>query len=353
MLVALITDTHVGGRNDSLVFNDYFQKFYDTVFFPYLKANEIKRIIHLGDVFCRRKFVNFQILSKARDYIFGPLNEFQVDMITGNHDVAMKSHNKINSPDLLLRDYPNITVHHSPQTITIDGTDIAILPWVASGNYDECMQFIKDTPAQILMGHLELKGFQMYVDGKGSDTGFDPIQFSKFEMVCTGHFHHRSTRDNIYYLGAPYEMSWSDYADPKGFHILDTDTRELTFIPNPYRIYHKIHYDDTTMDIPSMINADYSSLEGTFVKLIVHSKTDPLNFERLVSEIEKARPIDLTFVDDTITNAFIEDLVEHVEDTPTLIYDSVNQAVLNQQFNPLVQGMMSSLFHEAISMSRV
>ena len=66
MKIALITDTHFGARNDSEVFNDYFFKFYDNTFFPYLEEHNIKHCIHLGDITDRRKFINFKTLQKFR-----------------------------------------------------------------------------------------------------------------------------------------------------------------------------------------------------------------------------------------------------------------------------------------------
>ena len=42
MKIALITDTHFGARNDSLIFSDYMRDFYTNQFFPYLKENNIK-----------------------------------------------------------------------------------------------------------------------------------------------------------------------------------------------------------------------------------------------------------------------------------------------------------------------
>ena len=60
MKIALLTDTHFGARNDSPAFSKYFFKFYDEVFFPYLKENNITTLIHLGDIVDRRKFINFK-----------------------------------------------------------------------------------------------------------------------------------------------------------------------------------------------------------------------------------------------------------------------------------------------------
>ena len=43
----LITDTHFNARNDNLAFNEYFYKFWEEIFFPYLDKHNIKTVIHL------------------------------------------------------------------------------------------------------------------------------------------------------------------------------------------------------------------------------------------------------------------------------------------------------------------
>ena len=48
MKIALITDTHFGARNDNLAFNDYFYKFWEEEFFPYVDIHDIKTVIHLN-----------------------------------------------------------------------------------------------------------------------------------------------------------------------------------------------------------------------------------------------------------------------------------------------------------------
>ena len=68
MKIALLNDTHFGARNDSLIFDDYFYKFYDNIF-SYLKEHNIKTLIHLGDIVDRRKFINFRIAHNFRNKV--------------------------------------------------------------------------------------------------------------------------------------------------------------------------------------------------------------------------------------------------------------------------------------------
>jgi DNA repair exonuclease SbcCD nuclease subunit len=101
-----------------------------------------------------------------------------------------------------------------------------MMPWICADNYEQCMGAINTTKSTIMFCHTDIVGFQMH-KGQACDEGFDPKQFSKFDLVFSGHFHHRSTIGNITYLGNPYEMTWADFEDPRGFNIFDTDTREL------------------------------------------------------------------------------------------------------------------------------
>ena len=95
MKIALLSDTHFGARNDSKIFDDFFKKFYDEVFFPYLNEHQIKTVFHLGDVFDRRKYVNFHTLQSCKNYFFEPLanNGIEMFVIPGNHDVYYKNTN--------------------------------------------------------------------------------------------------------------------------------------------------------------------------------------------------------------------------------------------------------------------
>lgn len=152
--------------------------------------------------------------------------------------------------------------------------------------------------------------------------------FNKFDVVCSGHFHHKSTRGNIHYLGAPYEMSWSDYDDPRGFHIFDTDTRELTFIQNPYTMFQKWFYDDTKWDTFERINEfNFDSAQGSYVKVIVKNKNNPFWFDTYIDRLEKAGALDIQVVEDNL-NLQLEDdtdIVNEAEDTLTILTKVVDQ----------------------------
>lgn len=342
MKIAIITDTHFGARNDSQHFDAFFKKFYDEVFFPYLQEHQIKTVFHLGDVFDRRKYVNFNTLRSCKNYFFEPLRDLGADMyvIPGNHDTYYKNTNEINSLDLLLREYENIHIIQKCQEMTFNGTDFSFIPWMCPENQDEVLDFIKRHRG-ICLGHFEISGFDMYLGAK-NDGGMDRKLLSKYDMVFTGHFHHRSTDDNVYYLGSPYEMIWSDYDDPRGFHIFDTVTKELTFIENPNRIFHKIYYDDRKATV------DASNFSRSCVKLIVSHKKDYQRFDKLIDALYINEVIELTIHEDfsEFESAALENENINIEDTMTLLSEYVD-SVESAKDKERLKTLLKTLYVEA------
>jgi DNA repair exonuclease SbcCD nuclease subunit len=316
MKIALITDTHWGARNDSLLFYDYMMKFYDNIFFKELKDRHIDTVIHLGDVVDRRKFINFNILHKFKNGFLKKIYDNEIDMhiIIGNHDTYFKNSNKVNAMDSLI-DTNNLLspkIYSSIETVEFDGVDICMCPWINDDNYNEVDNHISGTNADILMGHLEIAGFMMNGGVKCMD-GVDKSKFNKFDIVYSGHFHHKSTDGNITYLGNPYELTWSDYKDNRGFHIFDTETRELEFIQNTYTMFEKIEYYDD-MDI------DYSLYTDKFVKVIVREKLDIYKFDLFIDMLYKNNVADVDIIDDIeIEDRLNENVLSLEDDTISLL----------------------------------
>jgi len=346
--------THTfGARNDATAFHDYFERFYSNIFFPYLEENNITEVIQLGDLFDRRKYINFLTLSRSRSYFFNVLRERNINLgiFVGNHDTFYKNTNEINSPHLLLGEYKNINVYSDYTEVVYDGVPIALLPWVNSSNETSVLESIKNTKAQILFGHLELAGFEMY-RGVFHDHGMSANVFDKFDIVGSGHFHHRSSRGNIHYLGTPYEMTWSDFNDTRGFHIFDTETRELQFIANPYRMFNKIHYDDTDKLQHEIMDVDLDQLRNTFIKIVVHNKNNPYWFDMLVDMLEKTGIADIQIIEDHL-NLNLEDdsdIIDEAEDTLTILRKVVDNIDTKNVTKKDLDLFLTSLYNEAIHM---
>lgn len=351
MKVCILGDTHFGVRNDSDLFHRYFEKFYSEVFFPYLEKNNITTVFQLGDLFDKKKNVNFYTLSRARSYFFNELKRRNINLIVnvGNHDTFYKHSNEISAPKLLLKDYSNITVIDYPQEFYFPDDDkpLFILPWLCKANLSAFEKMAEQTSASIVLGHLELAGFSMY-RGFVTDHGMDPQIFRKFDMVLTGHFHHRSSNGNIHYVGTPYELTWADYDDPKGFHILDIATRELEFIPNPFNMFHKVEYDDAGVSIEEVIDFDVSAYADSYVKVVATNKTNPFIFDAFVKKIEDVAA-DVKVTENALVLLLDDCEVEDMEDTLSLLVKVVEETETNVPKEKL-NDLMLDLFTEASRM---
>ena len=351
MKICLLGDVHFGARNDSIHFHDFFKKFYSQVFFPYLKEHNITTVIQLGDVFDRRKYINFQSLKLCRSYFFEPLAEIGVKchIIIGNHDTYFKNTNEVNSLNLLLNEYSNIEVHETPTSVAFEDYNALLVPWICQDNEKECLDAIDTSTADVIIGHFEIAGFEMY-RGAVCDEGLDMNMFNKHPLVLSGHFHHKSTHKNIQYLGTPYEITWSDYNDQKGFHILDTDTKTLTFVPNPHIMFHKVHYDDETKTMDDVLSLDFDQYKSTIVKIIVRNKNNPAWFDMFVDKLEKAGVYGVQVVDDHFHMDVVndDDIVSEAEDTQTILTKYVRQLdnVVDKQ---KLESLMLSLYQEALT----
>ena len=326
MKIALINDTHWGARNDSPAFIDYFNRFYDEVFFPYLQENNIKTVIHLGDVVDRRKFINHNTAHNFKLKFWNRIDELNLDthVIIGNHDTYYKNTNEINALQNL-NISKNAKVYTSSQTINFDGLDVLFLPWICDTNKEDTLYHIDNTTAQIVMGHLEIKGFEMH-KGHLNEQGLEKDLFKRFEKVLSGHFHKKSDDGHIYYLGCPYQIMWSDYNCPKGFHIFDTQTRELTRIPNPLIMFKKFVYNDKGEDYSKK---DLSEYENTFVKLFISNKTDTDMFDKLLDRFHnEINAYEINVIEDNnsdMSASVREDILEQGEDTLTFLGNYIDQ----------------------------
>ena len=346
MKIALITDQHLDGRKGSLAFWNYFQKFYDEIFFPTLEKEGIRTIIDLGDTFDNRKSMDYNTFNRVDTNYFQRLKDYEVHMILGNHCTYYKDTNKINSPELLLEKYDNINIYSEPKEILLGGKAFLMMPWINSGNKEDCLQKISSSEADIMCGHLECDGFEV-TPGMKFEGGFKLSQFKNFKRVWSGHFHHKSKHGNVQYLGNPYQMFWNDYKDTRGFHIYDTESDKLKFIKNPFEIFDKIIYDDSSVDYNKQ---DVRSYQDKYIKIIVDHKQDYQMFETLVDRLYNLGVHDVKIVETLVDTDDVEDADLETKDTMTLLNEYIDEVEIAVDKTDL-KGLMRTLYIESCNVA--
>lgn len=343
--ICILGDTHFGVQNDSPFFLNYSIDYFNNVFFPYLRENNIKTVIHMGDVFDRRRFINMNTLNKINNNFLKPFydSEFELHCILGNHDVYYKNTNKVNSLNELLN--KNIIhIYEEPTCKNIQGFDVGFVPWITQDNAENCLEFIENKSCNILFGHFEMRSFEMSRGIKNIE-GICPSLFKDYNVVFSGHFHCRQTQENIYYVGTPYQLNFSDINELKGFHIFDLETRNLEFIENKNKIFKEIKYDDQK---ENMLNLSFEQYENCFVKVVVQMKAQPYMFERFMENLNNSNTAGVTVIEESFFELSNEELEDQSQDTLSIINREIDMMEDGLDKNKLKQ-MIHDLYVESLS----
>ena len=342
MKVAIITDQHFGARKNSKLFHDYFLKFYNDIFFPYLEEHGITTVIDMGDTFDSRKGIDFSALSWAKDNYYDRLGIMgvKVHTIVGNHTAYYKNTNEVNAVDLLLREYHNVEVYSKATEVEIDGLPVLFIPWINAENEESTFKLIKSSVCKVAMGHLELQGFRAH-RGIIMDHGHEGELYSEYTKVFSGHYHTRSDDGRIYYLGNPYEMFWNDCGDRRGFTIFDTETLEHFHVDNPYRLFRIIYYEDDNYQ-----TFDTREYENKIVKVIVRKKSDTKKFERFIDKLYASNIADLKVVENFTIQESEEFEAFESEDTLSILNRYIQEAEVDLD-KSIIQKMINDVYQEA------
>lgn len=251
--ILIIGDQHfdVGNGNQSILDNQLL--FYRNQVFPYMKENNIKTIIQLGDLMDNRNKVSVNVLHYLKRDFFDAMKKEGITMYTliGNHDIYHKDTREIHSLELFDELYDNFNVINTVQTLDIFGKKLLIVPWVLQ---DEKYNFEDYLDADYIFGHFETNGVEMVKNITCNSSHAFNMESFKGIKTFSGHFHLRRyyENNNIYYVGTPNQINWSDYNEKKGFHVLDVQTGDLEFIENTVSTKHIkiiLNSEDKSLDI--------------------------------------------------------------------------------------------------------
>jgi len=346
MKLGIITDTHYNFKKANKNFHEYFAKFYNEIFFPRLKKEKIKTVIHMGDAFDNRKGIDYWALEWAKENVYDKFQELGITVynIVGNHDVYYKNTNRINSIDLLLNQYENVIPVSSPLEVSFDGLDTLLLPWICNENQEKVFDLLQNTEAKVIFGHLELNGFSVF-PGQVQKGGMDKTIFDKFDRVYSGHYHTRSDDGKVFYLGNPYQMFWNDYGDDRGFNIFDTETYKITFHKNPFNMFEKVYYEDS--DVSGIEDISFTD---KIVKIIIRKNNNQKQFDKYLNFITNFNPLEVKVVDMMdIDDTSVEYSDTEIEDTMTILNKYIEDSDFEFDKNK-VKSIVGEVYKQALEL---
>ena len=244
---------------------------------------------------------------------------------------------------MLLKEYKNVICYNKVTEVTLGNLKTLFIPWINQENEKETYETIEKTVCPCAMGHLELRGFNAnrYVV---MEHGAESDAYQKFTNVFSGHYHTRSQKGNIRYLGNPYELYWSDVDDARGFHIFDTETLEVTPVNNPFKMFYNIYYEDTPHQL---INT--KEYKDKIVKVVVRKKSDPLQFEKFLDKLYKSNVHELKIVENFDFNGFYdkeEFESDESEDTISILNRYIDEADVSLD-KSIIKNILKEIYIEA------
>lgn len=338
-------------------------EFYEKQFFPYLKKNKIKHILHLGDLVHNRNTIDLWILQEMKIRFFKPLKEMGITFhaICGNHDSYHKNNIEHNFLEENLREFDNVLVYSSIKTLKLGKYTIGMVPWIVDNSEVDLPKNV-----DILCGHFEIMSMKMMTNIFSHD-GYDPTHFKDYKLVFSGHYHTKSSFENIHYVGTQYCLTWNDYNEDKGFTVLK-ENYETEFIPNTVNAkFAKLYYNDGEIRVSGLGgNKQLISREeaitiasANYVKLYSEHYVDQLDFDNFHNSLlavskndSKIEVINTEQVIEDFDLAGAEGSIDDDTSTIELIMNYVNGMTFEQSIDKqFLVTLSQQLFKEALDES--
>ena len=355
-MIPLISDTHFGSKSFSKSVFETQMTFFESQFFPYLIKNKIKDVIHLGDLVHNRNTIDLWILQelKTRFFKWFDDNDIKLHLIVGNHDLYYRSTLDYSFQKENLNEFKNCVIYDENKIIELGKYTIGIIPWICDEE-----KFIPPKSVDILMGHFEMINFHM-MKNIISHSGLDQSIFKDYKYVFSGHYHTKSSNENIYYIGTQYQLTWNDYNEEKGFYVLK-DNYKLEFIPNKVcPSFVKIFYNNgelkqiglSTKEIITEEEA-IKITEQNYVRLYTISCMDQYkldNFHSSLSIVSKNDyKIEIVDLREVIEDYDFSGIEDEAENTIDIIINYINGMTFEESINKdtLIE-MSKTLYREAL-----
>ena len=344
--IIFLGDTHFALRNSNVEHHEHMALFFKD-FFHFIDKTKIRHIVQTGDLFDVRKSINVWAINQFRTMFLDEITRrgIKLYVLVGNHDIYYRESVKINTIREMLTDYqllnPDIlTIVDEPTTIQIADENFLVCPWVCKEKEVIIDDLINSSDAKYCVGHFEFNGFEMQ-KGQTIKTKFDHTQYSKFDLVISGHYHHKSRKDNVLYVGTTYQLTWAYYNDDKGLWVFDSG--KMHFCKNRHTIFNRIEYSEDV--IP-----EESQIKNKYIQVIVKQRPDKKKFNAFLDSLHLMSPYDVK-VREMFSEEMSTEVIQHdVKNTESIIKEFIENSVIELDKEKMIQ-IMNDLYREAISES--
>lgn len=304
----IIGDIHLGIRAASMDWFEISKIYFEQYLIPLIEKNyqEGDIILQLGDLFENRQTLNLKFNSYAIEVLERLGKKMPVHIICGNHDIYYKRSNDITSLDSI-KYIPNIFLYKEPCMVEFGKTECLMMPWRA--DYKEEGSTLDAFPkAEFVFCHSEMQGVMLNRKVQQHE-GTKVSKFKNYKRVYSGHIHYSQIIKNVVMVGNAYQMTRSDYNNPKGAYLLDFEKGEHTFFEN------KVTPEFTKLNIMHLLEMPIgefkNKIRNNFVDLYIpsdimikHNMSYLINLvQDIARKIEPNIYDEKTFIDiDTVTD---------------------------------------------------
>ena len=275
-----------------------------------LAKEKNKQIFQLGDIFDNRVNCDINFLNSVIEFFQFVKDQGVIfNTLLGNHDIYFRNKLDVNLPSVIQRIFPdNFKLYTENTLIDFKDKKILVVPWIV--NTSE-FPFDLMKKADAVFGHLEINGFEMT---KGHEAEEAKLNKKEFKIpVFTGHFHIKSEKGSINYIGTPYQLNWGDFNEIKGVYILNDDL-SVDFIENEKS--------------PKHIQLSFDSNNKKPLEIIGFKKKLSYNLGEFKKNLESLRNHKIKFIINTNDNSY-EDFLFVLKEAE-IEFEIVNKFKINE-----------------------
>lgn len=353
--IYVLGDLHLGIKNASIewsdiqtqyLLKDFINSIEDDGFDPNLDI-----LIQVGDWHHVRESTNVRIQNVSFEVAKVLTDRFKkgVHVILGNHDVYYKDKTEVHSLIGMDKMFNNFYVYDSPTKININGIHkILLMPWIDST--DKFKKELDRFPGtDYMFCHADIKGAALSKTTK-LEHGVEYSDLTGFKKIYSGHIHIRQSKNNLIYVGTPYQMDRGDSGNSKGFYVLDLEAEKISerFIENTTSPrFLKFNAKDL-MQMP--LDEALSLMRNNFVDIYIdHSFASIFPITKLVDLLKESEMRRLEFQPYSLESSEVIDMDQSINNYEWNIFDVLSEYLKSRSLPGNKSEMVYKKFKEIYS----